>query len=620
MKTSNKQLLRFIGWFFFANACLFFLVSFSYLFDIVPFALTFPTTFNKILVGFFVAVTMLGHFTFLAFLPALLIVPFVFIIKKFKYIQILSIVIATFSFMMLCADAFVFKQFHYHINGIILQMLFSKEFSEVFELALVEWFLIAGLIVFILLMQTGLAFFVKKLIQKKSQLHGKGIAVSLGTLLFFSYEIFLLGGVNTDLSLTQQARAFPLFNNIISLVVPLPDSLMRVEKLACGHFVQLKNVPKPLRYPIKPLKFKTIEKPLNVLIIVIDAWRFDMLDPVVTPQLYAFSKRAWQFTNHWSGGNCTQAGIFSLFYGLPGTYWSSMLDKRQGPLLINSFLDKGYQTGIYASAELVMPAFHQTAFVNIPNLAVETPGETPYARDQMITKKFFNFLNHAQKDKPFFSFLFYDSAHAYCTDGNPIQKFRPSIACLHYSVDKNTDPTPIFNRYKNALAFIDIEVGKVIQQLHDQKRLENTIILVTGDHGQEFNDNHNNYWEHAGNYTKFQVQTPLLIYWPHQKPAKYSHWTSHFDIAPTLMHKVLGCSNPASDFCVGRFILGKHSLSHLVISSYVDFGIVEPDQITTVYSTGNYAIHDPQYQLMTNNRLRLQILRQAFLEINQFYR
>lgn len=616
-----KRALRFIGWFFFANACLFFLISFRYLLEILPFALSFPTFANEVRVGFFVAFTMMGHLSLLAFLPALLCVPFVFFTRKIYWVQTICVAVGAASLMLLIVDTFVFKQFHYHLNGIILQMIFAKEFHEIFELSSFEWFLVIALFLVILSIETLIAYGVTRLITKKAYLYGKIVAVTLGTCLLFSYQIFLLASLSPALSLTQQARAFPLFNNFLALIVPLPNSLGKIETLAAGNFVQPKQVVKPLHYPLKPLHFNSSFQPLNIVMIVIDTWRFDMYNADVMPNVNRFMNKTWQFTNHWSGGNSTQAGIFSLFYGLPGTYWSSMLTKQQGPVFLNALLHHGYQTAIYASAELTLPALNKTVFADMPNLTVKTAGKNPYIQDQVITQKFFRFVDQTKNNKkPFFSFLFYNGAHAYCTNGNPIQKFQPAVTvCRHYQLTNKTNPLPYLNRYKNALFFVDQQIGAVLDKLAKEGLLKNTVIILTGDHGQEFNDNHHNYWEHASNYTRYQVQTPLFIYWPHKKPAKFSQWTSHFDIVPTLMAQLLGCSNPPKDFCVGHSLLDCTSPNYLVISSYIDFAVVEPDQITTVYPTGNYAIYDKQNGLLINVPLRLKTLRQAMLDMNRFY-
>ena len=136
-----------------------------------------------------------------------------------------------------------------------------------------------------------------------------------------------------------------------------------------------------LHYPLHPLICYSPATPLNIVIIVIDAWRFDMLNQQVTPHIQQFAQKAWQFNNHWSGGNTTQPGIFTLFYGLPGSYWSAALQQQQNPALIQQLLQQHYKMGIFASAALTLPAFNKTVFTGIPNLQIITKGALPADRD-----------------------------------------------------------------------------------------------------------------------------------------------------------------------------------------------------------------------------------------------
>jgi membrane-anchored protein YejM (alkaline phosphatase superfamily) len=39
-------------------------------------------------------------------------------------------------------------------------------------------------------------------------------------------------------------------------------------------------------------------------------------------------------------------------------------------------------------------------------------------------------------------------------------------------------------------------------------------VIVTSDHGEEFNDTGKNYWGHNGNFSPYQVAVPLLVRGP----------------------------------------------------------------------------------------------------------
>ena len=61
-----------------------------------------------------------------------------------------------------------------------------------------------------------------------------------------------------------------------------------------------------------------------------------------------------------------------------------------------------------------------------------TPGSTVDARDRYITREFKKYLlANGKSDKPFFAFLFYDSAHGYCSKLNIPKIFKPDGYRIH---------------------------------------------------------------------------------------------------------------------------------------------------------------------------------------------
>jgi membrane-anchored protein YejM (alkaline phosphatase superfamily) len=105
-----------------------------------------------------------------------------------------------------------------------------------------------------------------------------------------------------------------------------------------------------LRYPLAPLHCDPPSPRLNVLLVVIDGMRADALTPMLTPALSQFTGGAARFDAHYSGGMGSRAGMFSLFYNLPATYWHRFADVAQPPVLMVLFRRYGYQPGLFSSA------------------------------------------------------------------------------------------------------------------------------------------------------------------------------------------------------------------------------------------------------------------------------
>src|SRR5690606_17519145 len=107
-----------------------------------------------------------------------------------------------------------------------------------------------------------------------------------------------------------------------------------------------------LIYPREPLVRKASRELPNIIWIVVDAWRFDMLKEEVAPNILKFSQQASVFRNHYSGGNATRFGVFTLVYGVYGTYWHPFLAEGQSPVLLDELMKLGYEFRIISSSKL----------------------------------------------------------------------------------------------------------------------------------------------------------------------------------------------------------------------------------------------------------------------------
>ncbi len=118
--------------------------------------------------------------------------------------------------------------------------------------------------------------------------------------------------------------------------------------------------------------------------LVSESMRWDLLTSEIIPNMSTFAKRAWNFTQHDSGGNGTRQGLFALFYSIYGNYWDAFLRKGQGPVLFDVLNDYHYQYFIYTSATFTYPEFDKTIFSQIPSdhLIANNKGE-PWKRDQI---------------------------------------------------------------------------------------------------------------------------------------------------------------------------------------------------------------------------------------------
>jgi uncharacterized protein len=183
--------------------------------------------------------------------------------------------------------------------------------------------------------------------------------------------------------------------------------------------------------------------------------------------------------------------------------------------------------------------------------------------------------------------LFYDSPHSFELPVDDRLEFTPSAAHVNYfQMHSRSDPLPLRNRYRNSVRYVDSLVGEVLDKMRARGLLESSVVVVTGDHGQEFNDTGQNFWGHGSGFSRFQTGVPMLLYVPGEKGRVARHLTTHFDVVPTLLRDHFGCTSPFDGYSVGRSLFDSSDRYPLVISEYADFAIVQRDRIAVVRKHG----------------------------------
>lgn len=626
---SRRLLCRWAGWFFIVNVFIYFFIALNYLFYLPDFnSIPFITIAGVILGWVFILVALLGQsalFAFLCFLPVLvLILGFP---RRWLAFTVAALVNAVMAFFLL-ADALVYHVYHYHLAGVVWTIIRLGVFNQVLELSWIEWSSVFVIGFFIVSFEISIAFYVWRKVNKKTWRHSYLFSLVFSACLYLSYTLTLATTIVIDDVRAQtnnhiivmERQIIPYYSVILSLLLPGKGFRLVLETRDNGFFIQNSQVTKPLNYPLHPLRCRPLQKHYNIVIIVLDAWRSDMLNPKITPNIYRFSKKSWVFKDNLSGGNCTQPGIFSLFYSIPANYWTSVLKQHRSPVFIHQLLKDHYTFGIFRSASLHYPAFDKTVFSEIKKLQIVTPGNESFDRDRRITKEFKDFIHHVNSKNPFFSFVFYDETHNYCESSADYPKpFRPAIqVCNRLFLNNATNPLPYLNRYRNAVHFVDALVGQILKVLKVHQLLKNTIVIITADHGEEFNENHQNYWGHASDYTRWQIHTPLIVYWPFKRPKVFNYLTSHYDLIPTLM-QVLNCQNPVTDYSVGKLLTERGSRFPLIVNSYIDYAIINQKRVTRIYPEGNYIILNPNGKPIPNASLNIKSLKDTFNILNKFF-
>ena len=100
-------------------------------------------------------------------------------------------------------------------------------------------------------------------------------------------------------------------------------------------------------------------------------------------------------------------------------------------------------------------------------------------------------------------------------------------------------PTPeevdrVRRRYWNSVSWGDHLLGEFVAWLKSQGRYDDAMIVVTGDHGEEFKEHGS--WFHCSALNPQQTRVPILVKWPAalgRGPALTD--ASHLDLLPSLL-------------------------------------------------------------------------------------
>jgi membrane-anchored protein YejM (alkaline phosphatase superfamily) len=326
-----------------------------------------------------------------------------------------------------------------------------------------------------------------------------------------------------------------------------------------------------LNYPLAAMQVEAPTKPYNIIWLTSESWRADTLNEKVMPNSWEFAKNAARFTKNYSGGNGTRMGVFSMFTGLPGSYWFPFLAERRGAYLIDLLKNQNYQMRLFTSARFTYPEFNQTIFSQVPKEQLQETRvpKSGWENDRDNVSDLLSFIDKRDPNKPFFTFMFFESPHAryYFPTNSVIAKpYRDDLNYATLSKEALAkDIGLIRNRYINSVHHLDMQYGRIFEYMKKNQLLDNTIVILIGDHGEEFMEN--GYWGHNSTFADPQVRTPLVIYKPGMKPFIEDQMTSHMDVIPTVM-PLLGVKNPSSDYAIGYNLLAGEKRTHTYIADW----------------------------------------------------
>lgn len=535
----------------------------------------------------YLAIALPGHLLAFGALAGLLPLLLGLWPRSARTLSVSAVLLQGLWLCLLLVDAKVFTLYRFHLNAMVVNMVFGGALHDQVALSWKTWLQIALLVAAVFTAEGLLAWACWKLLPAAPRRRR--------VLQAWAVVALLMGGgqVATAYYDARGDRDVIAQWNYLPWAQPITaKSFMRRLGVVSQ---QQAGLPDPrhaqLLYPLHPLRCQSPHRP-NVLMVVLESLRQDVLTPQLMPNTSALAQDARVFDHHFSTGNATRYGLFGLLYGLPGGYWPSMLDEQRGSQLFQVLGQQGYDLHLYGSAPLYSPEFDRTVFADVRDQLHQGPSALKSdGRDRAIISALQQDIRASQAaQRPWFGFVFLDSTHApyHMPAGYP-PVATPMAADIDFlKFGPEHDPAPELNRYRTAAHYVDSLIGTLLDDLRAQGLAEDTIVLVTGDHAEEFNDLKLNYWGHNGNFSDYQLQVPFVLRWPGKAAGHDARTSSHEDWVPTLMRHALGCENPPSDYSTGQDLLAEpQGQRALVVESWSQRAIRHGDAIYVFDKFGN---------------------------------
>ncbi len=308
------------------------------------------------------------------------------------------------------------------------------------------------------------------------------------------------------------------------------------------------------------LLFEHAQQRPNLLLISLDTLRADHLGsygyPVDTsPILDAFAKRAILFETVVAAAPSTTPSHASIFTSLLPVHHGAFFSRR-APLppehvtMAEILKGKGYRTvSINDGGQMdAMWGLSQgfDEYITLPGVSIKAK----FARN---VKRVFRWLDdNVEAKAPWFMFLHtYETHHPY----NPDTEFYNAIGheysgALPDVIDKSLlqeinseqhavneeDKRHIIGAYDAEIRSMDDALGGLLNGLADRDLMENTIIVLTSDHGEELGEHGMMGW-HSHALWDEQLLVPLLIGLPDGRGAgtRIPDQVRGIDLLPTLL-------------------------------------------------------------------------------------
>jgi len=501
---------------------------------------------------------------FIFMLLYLIFIPIKFInLDLYKYIQL-----SKFSFfsLFMATNYYIFLQFKFHINLFVIQVLFQPNIQSLLSLNWSQFFLAAIILTlgfifaYFLWMLLGFLIQVKvfrKFYSKKVKIYSFIVILILFILekILFSFQLY-----KGNVELYLASKRIPLY--IITQMGKQFDAIgFKRESLNIEN-VPLKRI--NVNYPLEKIEFEAAQESYpNIIFLLSEKLRFDIINSEVTPKIKKFTDKYFtKYMNHYSVSNGTAQALFGMFYSLPSSYMDTFAKSKVSPIFLKLLQKRDYQFNLLSKADLGYFGTDEIIFHEIRDKIRDN-----FEKESEMIDEAIKILDDRKKSNsrqnPLFLFVFHDEPHQHNFDDPAYQKFKPSKYLPIFDPSNSEHRLIASNQFKNAYTKVDAGMSRLLYKLKEEGYFENSIIVITGDHGHEMYEK--GHWGHASAFTKEQTHVSFFLHLPKQKKhRKVEKLTSHVDVVPTII-ELMKENLPIEKFSIGESLIQPPDREYIIL-------------------------------------------------------
>jgi len=333
--------------------------------------------------------------------------------------------------------------------------------------------------------------------------------------------------------------------------------------------------------------------PPNILLISIDTLRRDHLGcygyrRATTPCIDKLARRGVLYERPNSTSSWTLPAHTSLLTGLYPAFHGVQDDgvslPEEIPTLAGNLKSDGYRTLAVVSHLYVSSRFGlNRGFDVFDDELIDGGVRNPVAAE--VVDRALARMPSAESAEPWFAFLHFFDPHWDYSPPPPFDR-RFTVPSYRGPIDGTmrsmtpylvpgrrmgaADLQHLIDLYDGEIAYVDAQIGRLLDELDSRHLLENTVIVLTGDHGEEFKEH--GLLGHGQTLYAEQLRVPLIIAGPTGLPegAHSRETVSLVDLAPTLL--ALAGAEPLPE-TAGVSLLKREQLpDRVVFSESIRFG------------------------------------------------